>query len=67
MEQAACSILLSLCYNTMITFKNLFEKIISYENLLRASYQAAAGKREKPYVMSFFLNWKKTFTGSRMN
>ncbi len=39
----------------MITFKNLFENIISFENLLTAAYKAAAGKREKNYVMSFFL------------
>ena len=39
----------------MKTYKNLFEKIISFENLLSAAYQAAARKKEKNYVMSFFF------------
>jgi len=39
----------------MKTFKNLFYKIISFENLLCAARNAAEGKKERPYVMKFFL------------
>lgn len=39
----------------MKTYKNLFNKIISFENLLTAAHKAAKGKKEKPNVMLFFL------------
>jgi RNA-directed DNA polymerase len=39
----------------MKTYKSLFSKIISFENLLTAAHKAAEGKREKPNVMLFFL------------
>ncbi len=35
------------------TYKNLFPKIIDSENLLRAFYQAARGKRFRSYVLLF--------------
>ncbi len=38
----------------MKTYKNLFPKIVAFENLLVAAHQAAAGKREQPNVMTFF-------------
>ena len=38
----------------MKTHKNLFPKIITFENLLLAAQKAAAGKREQPNVMHFF-------------
>jgi retron-type reverse transcriptase len=37
------------------TYKNLFDKIITFENLLLAANKAAKGKREEPNVMKFFL------------
>ncbi len=38
----------------MKTHKNLFAKIISFENLLLAAHLAAQGKREHPNVLRFF-------------
>lgn len=38
----------------MKTHKNLFARIVTFENLLRAAHRAALGKREKFHVMSFF-------------
>jgi RNA-directed DNA polymerase len=38
----------------MKTAKNLFNRIITFENLLCAAQQAAKGKRERIYVLSFF-------------
>lgn len=38
----------------MKTYKNLFAKIISFENLLLAAHAAAQGKREHPSVLRFF-------------
>jgi retron-type reverse transcriptase len=38
----------------MKTFKNLFAKIIAFENLYSAAQQAAAGKREQLNVLVFF-------------
>jgi retron-type reverse transcriptase len=38
----------------MKTFKNLFNLIISFENLWCAAHRAAAGKREKRNVLKFF-------------
>lgn len=40
----------------MKTYKNLFCKIVSFENLLLAAKRAAKGKREKPNVMAFFFH-----------
>ena len=37
----------------MKTYKNLFPKIVSFENLLKAFKKAAKGKRERDYVLSF--------------
>lgn len=39
----------------MKTYRNLFDKIVSFENLLSAAHNAARGKREKTCVMSFFF------------
>lgn len=39
----------------MKTYKNLFAQIISFENILLASYKAAKGKRERYYVIDFFI------------
>ena len=39
----------------MKTFKNLFQKIISFENLLLAAHKAAKGKRENANVLNFFF------------
>jgi len=39
----------------MKTYKNLFPKIISFENLFLAANKAAKGKRDKPNVLLFFL------------
>lgn len=41
-------------YLSMKTFKNLYSKIITFENLLCAAYQAARGKREQENVLRFF-------------
>lgn len=38
----------------MKTYKHLFEKILSFENLLLAAKKAAKGKKEKPAVLLFF-------------
>jgi retron-type reverse transcriptase len=38
----------------MKTHKNLYAKICSFENLLQAAKQAAAGKRFRPKVLAFF-------------
>jgi retron-type reverse transcriptase len=38
----------------MKTYKNLFPKIIQFENLLLAANRAAAGKREQSNVLDFF-------------
>jgi len=38
----------------MKTYKNLFDEIVTYENLLAAANQAARGKRSNPAVLSFF-------------
>lgn len=40
----------------MKTHKTLFPAIISFENLLLAAREAAAGKGERYYVMEFFLD-----------
>jgi len=40
----------------MKTYTNLFAKITAFENLLYAAYDAARGKRERLYVMKFFLD-----------
>lgn len=40
----------------MKTLKNGFGKIIAFDNLLSAYYQAARGKRERIYVMRFTEN-----------
>ncbi|NIR50170.1 RNA-dependent DNA polymerase, partial [candidate division KSB1 bacterium] len=40
----------------MKTAKNLFPKIIAFENLYDAAQKAAKGKREQQNVMHFFLN-----------
>jgi len=40
----------------MKTFKNLFSRLVSFENLYQAARQAAKSKREKPAVMEFFMN-----------
>ncbi len=40
----------------MKTHKNLFEEIISFENLLLAASKAAKSKREQPNVLNFFFN-----------
>ncbi len=39
----------------MKTFKNLFQKISSFENLLLAAHKAAKGKRENANVLNFFF------------
>lgn len=38
----------------MKTYKNLFHKIIAFDNLLLAAHKAAQGKREQANVMAFF-------------
>lgn len=38
----------------MKTAKNLFSRIVSFENLLAAAHQAARGKRERHDVLAFF-------------
>ena len=38
----------------MKTSKNLFESIVTFENVLSAAQKAAKGKREKPSVLHFF-------------
>ena len=38
----------------MKTYKNLYPKICSFENLLSAAHKAAQGKRFRPYVLEFF-------------
>lgn len=38
----------------MKTYKNLFRKIITFDNLLFAAHKAAAGKCEQPNVLEFF-------------
>jgi len=40
----------------MKTYKNLFSQVIQFKNILEASYKAAKGKRERPYVMDFFMH-----------
>ena len=39
----------------MKTYKNLFQKISSFENLLLAAHKAAKGKRENANVLNFFF------------
>ena len=38
----------------MKTYKNLFGQIVSFKNILLASYKAALGKYEQPNVMRYF-------------
>jgi len=38
----------------MKTHKQLFAKIVAFENLWLAAHQAAAGKREQANVLHFF-------------
>jgi len=38
----------------MKTYKNLFGQIVSFKNILLASYKAAQGKNEQPNVMRYF-------------
>jgi len=45
-ERAACSF--------MKTYKNLYSKMIAFNNLLCAAHQAARGKREQENVLRFF-------------
>ena len=40
----------------MNTYKNLFNQIISFENLLTAAHNAAKGRRNQPNVLLFFWN-----------
>lgn len=40
----------------MKTHKNLFSKIISFENLLGAAHKASAGKQKHPNVAEFFFH-----------
>jgi len=40
----------------MKTVKNLFQHIVSFENLVSAAHKAAKGKREQPNVMRFFAH-----------
>jgi retron-type reverse transcriptase len=42
----------------MKTYRNLYSKICSFENLLRAAKQAAAGKRFRPHVLTFFSDFE---------
>lgn len=44
----------------MKTYNKLFDKIISFENLLSAAHQAAKGKRSHPSVISFFEKLEDT-------
>ncbi|MFQ5641220.1 MAG: RNA-dependent DNA polymerase, partial [bacterium] len=39
----------------MKTYKNLFQKITAFENLLSAANKAAKGKRENANVLNFFF------------
>jgi retron-type reverse transcriptase len=41
---------------SMKTYKNLFTQIMSFENILLASYKAARGKNEQPNIMRYFSN-----------
>jgi retron-type reverse transcriptase len=51
------SFLLSAC-DCMKTFRNLFQKLCSYENLLLAFRKAKKRKSKKPYVIEFEKNLK---------
>jgi len=43
----------------MKTHKNLFPQICSFENLLLAAKEAAAGKRFRPHVLAFFSKFEE--------
>lgn len=43
----------------MKRYGNLFEKILSFENLLAAAKKALKGKKEKPRVAHFYFNLEK--------
>jgi len=43
----------------MKTYKNLYPKIYSYKNLVKAFQKASKGKNSKPYVIEFGLNLKE--------
>lgn len=49
----------------MKTYKNLFGRIIDFENLLLAANKAARGKREEFYVMQFFWQLEENLWGLR--
>jgi len=44
------------CLLYMITYKNIFQNIITFENLYSAAYYASKGKRSNPTVIDFFFN-----------
>src|SRR3989338_2047049 len=45
--------------NLMRTYKNLYQKLTSYENLEKAFRKARKGKSSKPYVIDFEKNLKE--------
>jgi len=42
----------------MKSYKNLYQKICSFSNLLNAFYKAYKGKKNKPEVIEFFFNYE---------
>lgn len=51
----------------MKTFTNLFPEFSSFENLLLSADKATKGKREKVFVIDFFLNLEENLYGIKMN
>jgi len=50
------NILPGLRHTTVKTHKHLFDRIVTYENLLAAALRAARGKRARPNVAEFFAD-----------
>jgi retron-type reverse transcriptase len=47
----------------MKRYRNLFEKIISFENLLLAAKKAFRGKKDKTSVVRFYFDMEKELLG----
>jgi hypothetical protein len=53
-KKGSCGMTFYFLKKAMKTHKQLFAKIVAFENLLLAAQKAAAGKREQFHVMDFF-------------